>query len=174
MDEDLATATAPAPESAPKPPLLRRMWAALGNAWEAARKKLYELPATGNPKVIKVLALAGLVGVLALGFLMRTPGPARPTTPAAEAPTADVQPGLQDQINALRLRVIVLEARADAAPPTGQARAIKPRASAARPAALADMAATDSPPPAPKSTWGITDLDREIAAFPSTSLEQSK
>lgn len=112
------------------------------------------------------LVLALLVGVSLLGFLLRTPGPA--PKPAA-APPAEVQPGLQDQIDALRLRVLVLEARADAAP----ARTARPRPAASVAGSPAD--ATESPPPAPATALGATDLDRALAAFPSTtSLEQVK
>lgn len=101
------------------------------------------------------LVLALLVGVSLLGFLLRTPGPApKPAT----APAAEAQPGLQDQIDALRLRVIVLEAQAAAAP-----------ARTARPRATAPVAG--SPADTPAKRWGTTDLDREIADF-TESLNQ--
>lgn len=103
-------------------------------------------------RLLKALGLALLAGALALGLLLRTPGPApKPAAPAA-APAAVAQPGLQDQIDALRLRVIVLEAQAAATP----SRPAKPRAAA--PAAGAAAAAT-------AKRWGTTDLDRELADF---------
>lgn len=108
------------------------------------------------------LVLALLVGVSLLGFLLRTPGPApKPAT----APAAEAQPGLQDQVDALRLRVIVLEAQAAAAP----ARNARPRAAA--PVAGSPVTATEPQPSAPAPAWGTTDLDREIADF-TESLNQ--
>lgn len=120
-------------------------------------------------RLLKALGLALLAGALALGLLLRTPGQApKPEAPAA-APAAVAQPGLQDQIDALRLRVIVLEAQAAAAP----ARTARPRAAA--PVAVSPADVPESPPPAPATAWGATDLDRALAAFPSTpSLEQAK
>lgn len=101
----------------------------------------------------------------------------RRQAPAVAAPAVEAAPGLQDQIDALRLRVIVLEARADALPKSAAApRASAPRTSAARAAAENSSALTEpQPAAAPPKRWGTTDLDREIAAFPSTpSLEQAK
>ena len=62
-------------------------------------------------------------------------------------------------------------------PVTARARrASAPRTSAARAAAENPAAPTEpQPAAAPPKRWGTTDLDREIAAFPSTpSLEQVK
>lgn len=108
-----------------------------------------------KPRRWLLLVLILLAAVAALGFLLRTPGPV-----SQPAPVVHVQPGLQDQVDALRQRVIVLEARADAAPAT----ATRPR-STLRAAAQADA----NTAPAPQ--WGATDLDREIADF-TRSLNQ--
>lgn len=60
-------------------------------------------------------------------------------------------------------------------PVTTRARRAAPRTTAARAGADSSMALTaPQPATAPSKQWGTTDLDREIAAFPSTSLEQSK
>lgn len=103
-----------------------------------------------KPRRRWLLVLILLAAVAALGFLLRTPGPV-----SQPAPAVHVQPGLQDQVDALRQRVIVLEARADAAP----AAATRSR-STLRAAAQADT----NTAPAPQ--WGATDLDRAIAAHP--------
>lgn len=94
--------------------------------------------------------LAFLSAFSPLLVLLREPGGVPAPAPAAVVPS-----GLQDQVDALRLRVIVLEARADAAP----AAATRPR-STLRAAAQADT----NTAPAPQ--WGATDLDRAIAAHP--------
>lgn len=108
-----------------------------------------------KPRRRRLMVLILLAAVAALGFLLRTPGQV-----SQPAPVVHVQPGLQDQVDALRLRVIVLEARADAAP----AAATRPR-STVRAASKADT----NTAPAPQ--WGTTDLDREIADF-ARSLNQ--
>lgn len=101
----------------------------------------------------------------------------RRQAPAVAAPAVEASPGLQDQVDALRLRVIVLEARADAQPKSAAApRASVPRTIAARAGTESPVATTGHPlATTPAKRWGTTDLDREIAAFPSTpSLEQAK
>ena len=158
------------------PSWLARIWTALGAAWGAVSTRLFTWWHAGNRDAAKALLLIVLVGVLLLGFLLHTPGPA-PVPAPAPAPAVETPPGLQDQIDALRLRVIVLEVRADAAPkPAAAPRASAPRTSAARTGAENPAAPTEpQPAAAPPKRWGTTDLDREIAAFPSTpSLEQAK
>lgn len=104
-----------------------------------------------SPRFFLLLALLPyLLALSPLLILLREPGGVPAPAPSAVGPS-----GLQDQVDALRLRVIVLEARADAAP----AAATRPR-STVRAAAQADTN-TD---PAPQ--WGTTDLDRAIAAHP--------
>lgn len=108
-----------------------------------------------KPRRWRLLVLILLAAVAALGFLLRTPG--QVPTPA---PAVHVQPGLQDQVDALRQRVIVLEVRADAAP-----------AAATRPRSTLRAAAQTDTNTAPAPQWGTTDLDREIADF-TRSLNQ--
>lgn len=108
------------------------------------------------PRFFLLLALLPyLLALSPLLILLR-----EPECVPAPAPAAVVPSGLQDQVDALRQRVIVLEARADAAP----AAATRPR-STLRAAAQADT----NTAPAPQ--WGTTDLDREIADF-TRSLNQ--
>lgn len=86
-----------------------------------------------KPRRRRLMVLILLAAVAALGFLLRTPGPV-----SQPAPVVHVQPGLQDQVDALRLRVVVLEALADAPPrPAAAPRATAPRAGASTPAAPA-------------------------------------
>lgn len=116
---------------------------------------------TGNRSAAKALGLI-LLAVLLLGFLMRTPGDqAAAPQPSAAVPASS----LQDQVDALRLRVIALEHPAEAPEPADPqpARASAPRA-AVRPAA--GIAAQPTP-----QRWGTTDLDREIDDF-TRSLNQ--
>ena len=87
----------------------------------------------------------------------------RRQAPAVAAPAVEASPGLQDQVDALRLRVIVLEARADAQPKSAAApRASVPRAGASTPAApdpdqFADTSELVEPPtpPAPITRQSI-------------------
>lgn len=149
--------------------------ARISGQWRALKTEVAAWLAFTGPKGLIPLLSAALVGGL-LGWtlykLAPSPAPEPRTTPAVET-----APGLQDQIDALRLRVIVLEARADALPkPAAAPRASAPRTSAARADAESPAAPTEYPlATTPAKTWGTTDLDREIAAFPSTtSLESSK
>lgn len=148
--------------------------ARIGAAWQAVKTALHKVWAwlKAEPSVILAAVLVLVVLVLAMT------GPGGDHQPnATPAPAVEAAPGLQDQIDALRLRVIVLEARADALPkPAVAPRASAPRTSAARTGAENSSAlAEPQPAAAPPKRWGTTDLDREIAAFPSTpSLEQAK
>lgn len=150
------------------PSLMRRAWAALVSAWGTARTRVAAWRATDSGRrAVKTLLLVILGAVLALGLLLRTPGPKRPASdsvPAGGQPVA--QPAtapLQAQIDALRLRVIVLETRADAPPkPSAAPRASTPRAGNSTPAApTADQFAdtsklVESPtPPAPITRQSI-------------------
>ena len=148
--------------------------ARIGVAWQAVKTKAATWWAMVDKKALKEAALIVLLVcalAVSLWFWLR---------PVAEVqPVSDVamSTSLQDQINALRLRVIALEARADALPkPAAAPRASAPRTSAARTGAENSSALTEpQPAAAPRKRWGTTDLDREIAAIPSTpSLEQAK
>ena len=158
-------------QSTPAKPTWR---ARIDAAWQTVKTKAATWWAVVDKKAIKEAALIVLlVCALAvpLWFWLR---------PVAEVqPVSDVvtSTGLQDQLETLRLRVIVLEARADALPkPAVAPRASAPRTSVARTGAENPAAPTElQPATAPPKRWGTTDLDREIAAFPSTpSLEQAK
>lgn len=148
--------------------------ARIGAAWQAVKTKAATWWAMVDKKALKEAALIVLlVCALAvpLWFWLR---PAAEVQPVSGVATSTA---LQDQIDALRLRVIVLEARADALPkPAVAPRASVQRTSAVRAAAENPPALTEpQPATAPLKRWGTTDLDREIAAFPSTpSLEQAK
>lgn len=159
------------PQTTADKPSLR---ARIGATWQAVKTALNKVWAwlKAEPSVILAAVLVLVVIVLAMT------GPGGDHQPnATPAPAVETAPALQDQINALRLRVIVLEARADAPPmPAATPRASAPRTSAARTGAENSSAlAEPQPAAAPPKRWGATDLDREIAAFPSTpSLEQAK
>lgn len=158
----------------------RPTWRArIDAAWQAVKTALHKVWAwlKAEPSVILAAVLVLVVLVLA----MTGPGGDHQPTDTP-APAVEAAPGLQDQIDALRLRVIVLEARADALPrPAVAPRASAPRTSVARTSVARTGAENSSaitepqPATAPPKRWGTTDLDREIAAFPSTpSLEQAK
>lgn len=107
--------------------------ARIGAAWQAVKTALHKVWAwlKAEPSVILAAVLVLVVLVLA----MTGPGGDHQPTDTP-APAVEAAPGLQDQINALRLRVIVLEARADALPkPAVAPRASAPRAGASTPAA---------------------------------------
>lgn len=161
MDES----TTPTPAPAPKRTLLQRIWATLGNAWEFGRTKLFEWRHTGNHSAAKALAV--LLVVLAALWAVHALWPS-PSAPVA-APAHEVSDSVADLV----IRIEVLEEETSRlAGLAHRPHNWTPKPSAQR--APADKPATDSPPPVPATAWGTTDLDREIAAFPSTSLEQSK
>lgn len=149
--------------------------ARIGAAWQTVKTALLKAWAWLKEEEPSVILAAVLVLVVLVLAMTGPGGDHQPTdTPA---PAVEAAPGLQDQIDALRLRVIVLEARADALPrPAVAPRASAPRTSVARTGAENSSAITEpQPATAPPKRWGTTDLDREIAAFPSTpSLEQAK
>lgn len=153
----------------------RPTWRArIDAAWQAVKTALHKVWAWLKAEPSVILAAVLVLVVLVLAMTGRD-GDHQPN--AAPALAIETSPGLQDQIDALQLRVIVLEARADAQPKSVAApRASVPRTSAARAAAENPSALTEpQPATAPPKRWGTTDLDREIAAFPSTpSLEQAK
>ena len=139
-------------QATPEKPTWR---ARLGAAWQAVKTKAAAWGDFTGPKDLITLLPAALVGGV-LGWTLYKLAP----LPAAEprtTPAVETAPGLQDQINALRLRVIVLEARADALPkPAVAPRASAPRAGASTPAApdpdqFADTSELVEPPipPAP-------------------------
>jgi hypothetical protein len=108
--------------------------ARLGAAWQAVKTKAATWWAFTGPKGLIPLLPAAVGGGL-LGWVLcqvvQSPAPGATPPLSVEAP-----PGLQDQIDALRLRVIVLEARADAPPkPVAAPRATAPRAGASTPVA---------------------------------------
>lgn len=118
---------------------------------------------TGKGPAVTGLFLVLLVVVGVAWLLLRTPD-----APAAEKP---------DPIEALTTRVEALEKRVallpdPAAEPTPQPDPVPARPGAPR------AALRPTPPSAPESApsaWGTTDLDRAIAAFPSTThLEHVK
>lgn len=158
-------------QSMPAKPTWR---SSIGAAWQAVKTALLKAWAWLKAEPSVILAAVLVLVVLVLAMTGEDSGHQPNATPA---PAVETAPGLQDQINALRLRVIVLEARADALPkPAAAPRASAPRTSAARTGAENSSALTEpQPAAAPPKRWGTTDLDREIAAFPSTpSLEQAK
>lgn len=88
------------------------------------------------------------------------------------APAVEASPGLQDQIDALRLRVAALESLPPEAPSPDPAPA---RPSAPRAAVRPTQPAAPTAPAEAPNRWGTTDLDRAIAATPSVNLlEQAK
>lgn len=138
-------------QSKPAKPTWR---ARIGAAWQVVKTKAATWWAMVDKKALKEAALIVLlVCALAvpLWFWLRPVAEVQPVSVVATST------GLQDQIDALRLRVIVLEARADALPKTAAApRASVPRAGASTPTApdpdqFADTSElVESPtPPAP-------------------------
>ncbi len=132
----------------------------IGSAWLAVKTKAATWWAMVDKKALKEAALIVLlVCALAvpLWFWLR---PAAEVQPVSDVATSNA---LQDQIDALRLRVIVLEARADAAQrPASAPRATAPRVGAQSPAApTADQFAGTSKvvepvtPPAPITRQSI-------------------
>lgn len=112
------------------------------------------------------LIAAGVLGAV-FGFALWQLKPA----PATDSQT--------DQISALTERVTLLEERvAQSLAPRPAQESVSPPRGAQRPAARAIPPAVPAKPVAPStaaSSWGTTDLDREIAAFPqSNTSEQDK
>lgn len=131
----------------------RPTWRArIDAAWQAVKTALHKVWAwlKAEPSVILAAVLVLVVLVLA----MTGPGGDHQPTDTP-APAVETSPGLQDQLNALRLRVIVLEARADAPPkPAATPRASVPRAGASTPTApdpdqFADTSELVEPPTPP-------------------------
>lgn len=125
----------------------------LGAAWHAVKTKAVTWWAFTGPKgLIPLLPAAVGGGLLGWVLCQVVQPPAPETTPPLPVETS---PGLQDQLNALRLRVSVLEARADAPPkPAVAPRASVPRAGASTPAApdpdqFADTSELVEPPTPP-------------------------
>lgn len=131
----------------------RPTWRArIDAAWQTAKTALLKAWAwlKEGPSVILAAALVLVVLVLAMT------GPGGDHQPAhTPAPAVEAAPGLQDQIDALRLRVAVLEAQADALSRRATApRASTPRAGASTPAApdpdqFADTSELVEPPTPP-------------------------
>lgn len=136
-------------QSTPAKPTWR---AHIDAAWQTVKTKAATWWAVVDKKAIKEAALIVLlVCALAvpLWFWLRPVAEVQPVSGVATST------GLQDQIDALRLRVIVLEARADSAPkPAPAPRATAPRAGASTPAApdpdqFADSSELVEPPTPP-------------------------
>lgn len=127
---------------------LARWWAAV-RAWERW------------PSVVAAV----LTVALGVAFMV-----AQDADRANTALRARATPDWAEQVQQLDARIAALEAAqlpapaVQPTPATGRANAGKSRISTPAPTAPGER-------PAPK-TWGTTDLDRAIAAYPSTSLEQ--
>lgn len=125
----------------------------LGAAWQAVKTKAATWWAfTGPTGLIPLLPAAVSGGLLGWVLCQVVQSPAPSATPPLPV---EHSPALQDQIDALRLRVIVLEARADSASKSAPApRATAPRAGASTPAApdpdqFADSSELVEPPTPP-------------------------
>lgn len=154
------------PQTTADKPSLR---ARIGATWQAVKTALNKVWAwlKAEPSVILAAVLVLVVIVLAMT------GPGGDHQPnATPAPAVETAPALQDQINALRLRVIVLEARADAPPmPAATPRASAPRAGASTPAApdpdqFADTSKLVEPPtpPAPITRQSVDQFRASLRA----------
>ena len=140
---------------------LAALWTRLGNAYEAARAKVFAWWHTGNRSAVTAVLVILLLGAGALGVVLAF-WPRANREPVAITAPADAT--LADLV----LRVEALERVADQPPLAPSPDPVPARQGVPR------AAVRPAQPPAPaaaQTRWGTTDFDREIADF-TRSLNQ--
>lgn len=154
------------------PAKTRAWYAGLGEAWERVRRAIFVWERTGNRSAEKALLVVVLLLVVAFGLGRWTAPVPTPEPDVHAAATGQ----LQAELGVLKLQVSLLT---PAEQPSTAAEQVAPEPDPQPPRTSAPRAALrpaqgTNPPAAAPTGWGTTDLDRAIAAFPSTHLEQAK
>jgi len=138
-------------------------WVQGGTAWLRGQAK-------ESPIAARTLLAVVLVVILLALDPLHLAAPRKAQAPAEQAQAA--APDWAATAQQLGARIAALEAAQNSAPPA-MPPTYSPTAKRAPAAPQRGALSPASEQPAP-SAWGTTDLDRAIAAYPSTNLEQVK